>query len=159
PVALSFDANLTQLAGDKALIRFPDRLEAGWYVAEITGERPAQAVVQVTAISAWSAGLSDRTVVWGNDGANHAAVAGAGVRVEGGAAIGKTDGRGLVNAPTPDAIIPPTEGAATVAGSNLLRVTAPSGAAVFVPFDRSGPEHEDLGGYDKASGADTTYWS
>ncbi len=160
PVALSFDATLTRLVGDRALIRFPDRLDAGWYVVEIPGPRAVQAFLQVTALSAWSAVLVDRTVVWVNDVATRHAVPDATVRLDGGPTIGRTDARGLVNAPTPAAVLPPSDEDATTPASPLLRITTPSGAGVFVPFERSEGEYEYLGdSYGKSVQADPTFWS
>jgi hypothetical protein len=58
----SFTARLEPLRDDALLLPMPVALDEGWYVLEIPGDRPAQAFLQVTPVSAWVSVMGDRTV-------------------------------------------------------------------------------------------------
>ena len=163
PVVARFEAKLEALVENTSLVRFPDRLDEGWYVIEIPGARVAHAFLQVTPISAWVSVLSDRTVVWVNDVTTGGAVRDATVAVDGGAFVGRSDASGLAIAPTPSVLVPPAavdpEDAATLA-SPILRVTSPAGKSVLVPFGVVGNGDTYRGEwYEKSAPADATYWS
>ena len=136
-VTQRFDAEPEPIAdSDERILRFPDRLAVGWYIVEIAGARSAQAFLQVTPVSAWVTVAIDRTVVWANDTATGAPIAGATAEVVGGTKLGTANRDGLLLAATPTALIPPAE----IGKSDrrdpgpLIVVRAPSGQAVLVPF-------------------------
>ena len=142
PRVMTFNAGLRALPGNADhIITFPARLPRGIYLVEAGVERPAQAILQVTEVSAWVAVLTDRTVAWVNDTATGGAIPGAGVRVAGGPALGETDADGMLDAPTPADLLPAANvPAAALQGrtpppSPILIVTAPTGHALLVPFD------------------------
>jgi hypothetical protein len=163
PVVASFTAAVEPLAdGNGGTIRFPERLPKGWYVAEIAGDRPSQAFLQVTSVSAWVSVLTDRTVVWVNDAATGGPIAAATARVREGATIGRSGADGLVIGPTPDALVPPAEaGDREVPDSPpLLEVEAPRGDVVLVPFEVAWDGDIYRGEWWEMTGsADATYWS
>jgi hypothetical protein len=163
PVTLRASVDLVALTDDTLVIRLPDSLAAGWYIVELPGPRPTQAMVQVTPISAWVTVLSDRTVVWTNDVTNGSPMRGATVRVEGGPVIGQSDAEGLITAATPSAIVPPAAvdpDAVPSASSPILRVTSPAGHSVLVPFGVAGSGEAYRGEWsEKSLQADSTYWA
>lgn len=163
PVVARFEATLEKLAEDTRLVRFPAKLDEGWYVIEIPGTRVAHAFMQVTPVSAWVAVLNDRTVVWVNDVSTGRAVRDATVTLLGGDLVGRSGAEGLAIAATPAAIVPPAavdpEDPATPA-SPILRVTSPAGKTVLVPFGVAGYGDTYRGEwYEKSAPADDTYWS
>ena len=163
PLAASFTATVEPLAdGNGGTIRFPEPLPKGRYVVEIAGDRPSQAFLQVTPVSAWVSVLTDRTVVWVNDVSTGGPVAGATARVFAGASIGRSGADGLVVGPTPDALVPPAEAGDREVPDTppLLEVDAPAGDAVLVPFEVAWDGDIYRGEWWEMTGsADSTYWS
>jgi hypothetical protein len=163
PVAATFTAALEPFRDDDVfVVRFPAALEPGWYIVDLGDESGAQAFLQVTRVSAWASVLSDRSVIWVNDVMTGTAIADAAVTVQGGGTLARSDGSGLAIGPTPAALVPPAaQGDSDTAFDQtpVLRVTAPSGATVLVPFGVAG----DLGyrgeWYEKSTPANETYWS
>jgi len=142
PRVMTFSAGLRSLPSNADhIITFPARLPLGWYLVEAGTERPAQAILQVTEVSAWVAVLTDRTVAWVNNTATGGAIPGATVRVADGPGLGETGADGMLDAPTPADLVPAATvpAAAYVAqappASPILIVTAPTGHALLVPFD------------------------
>ena len=163
PVVTSFTAKVEPLAdGNGGTIRFPEPLPNGWYIVEIAGDRPSQAFLQVSPVSAWVSVLTDRTVVWVNDTATGGPIAAATARVRDGATIGRSGTDGLVIGPTPDALVPPAEaGGREIPDSPpLLQVDAPGGDVVLVPFQVAWDGGIYRGEWWEMTGsADATYWS
>lgn len=119
------------------LVTLPAPLPRGWYLVDIGPAHDAQALLQVTEVSAWVSVLTDRTVVWANDTASGGPVRGASVDVLGGQSVGTTDADGLMVASTPSALVPQTtraEDGTIVDTPQVLTVTAPSGKSVLVPL-------------------------
>ena len=161
PVVAAFTAKLEPLIGELLLLRFPAPLDAGWYVVEIQGTRPAHAFLQITPVSAWVSVLSDRTVVWVNDVATHRALGGATVAVGTGGAFARSDADGLAIGPTQKELAPPAlAGDYTPPQYPILRVTSGSGDVVLVPFDVRGDSAAYRGEWsEKTESADETYWA
>ena len=142
PRVMTFSAALGTLpdVADQ-VITFPARLPRGWYLVEAGVDHPAQAILQVTDVSAWVAVLTDRTVAWVNNTATGAATQGADVRVAGGRSLGRTGSDGMLDAPTPADLVPTeSDPAATYLTQAappppILIVEAPNGHALLVPFD------------------------
>jgi hypothetical protein len=167
PRVMTFNAALRPLSGvADQIITFPARLPRGWYLIEAGTARPGQAILQVTEVSAWVAVLTDRTVAWVNDTATGRAIRGAAVRLVGGGSLGRTGSDGLLDAPTPAALIPPESDPATApmaqaaTQSPILIVEARNGHALLVPFDVDGQG----GGYRGEWGKDapsvrSAWWS
>lgn len=119
-------------------IRLPAPLEPGWYLVEIPRpDRPAQTVIQVTDIAAYSAVAKDRLVVWASDIASGAPLAGADVRVIGGDSLGLTDVDGLLIAKTPAAILA-VAGGSTEAKAQQLAIRTDDGRSLVVPVGMAG---------------------
>lgn len=142
---MTFSAALRVLPGYvDHIVTFPARLPRGWYLIEAGTDRPAQAILQVTDVSAWVAVLADRTVAWVNATGTGGAIPGAAVRVASGRSLGRTGSDGMLDAPTPADLIPPESdpAAASVAlaasPSPILIVEAQNGHALLVPFDVDG---------------------
>jgi hypothetical protein len=148
PRVMTFSPALRVLPGyADHIVTFPARLPLGWYLIEAGTDRPAQAILQVTDVSAWVAVLSDRTVAWVNDTGTGGAIADAAVRIAGGPALGRTGSDGMVLAPTPSDLWPTWpppwgEKAAAIEAARaaspfppILIVEAPGGHALLVPFD------------------------
>lgn len=167
PRVMTFTATLHTLSGaSDQVVTFPARLPRGWYVVEAGTDRPGQAILQVTDVSAWVAVLTDRTVAWVNDTATGGAIRGATVRLAGGSSLGRTGSDGLLDAPTPADLIPPESdpstmlGGQAIAASPILIVEARAGHALLVPFDVDGQG----GGYRGEWGKDapsvrSAWWS
>jgi hypothetical protein len=142
PRVMTFSAALRPLPGvADQVITFPARLPRGWYLVEAGTERPAQAILQVTEVSAWVAVLTDRTVAWVNDTATGGAIRDADVRVAGGRSLGQTGSDGMLDAPTPADLVPPESDPAAAyvtqaaPPSPILIVEARNGHGLLVPFD------------------------
>jgi hypothetical protein len=133
---LSFMAPLRDAARiPDQIVTFPRRLARGWYLVEVGGDRPAQAFLQVTEVSAWVDVLADRTVVWVNDVATGRPIGRAEVGIAGGVSLGRTGTDGLLVAPTPAALtadLVPDDPSAQVP---ILLVQALGGHTVLVPFE------------------------
>jgi hypothetical protein len=142
PRVMAFSAALRPLTGAAdQVITFPATLPRGWYLVEAGTDRPAQAILQVTDVSAWVAVLTDRTIVWVNDTTTGGAILGAAVRVAGGRSLGRTGTDGMLNAPTPADLVPAQSDPAAAyvtqpaPPSPILVVEARNGHALLVPFD------------------------
>ncbi|MEO8462841.1 MAG: Ig-like domain-containing protein, partial [Chloroflexota bacterium] len=163
PLALRFSPSLAALPDTSfRLIRFPEPLPVGWYVVQLPGPGGADAFLQVTTVSAWVSVMNDKTVVWANDVARAAPIAGATVAVSGSAPFATTDGRGVAIAPTPDALIPPAEAGGREVPVNppLLVVRSPRGEAVLVPFEVPFDPSVYRGEWwEQVASADATFWS
>jgi len=159
PVVATFTAQLEPLRDDVLLLRYPEPLDAGWYVLEIQGTRRAQAFLQITPVSAWVSVMSDRTVVWVNDVETHRALAGATVAVDGGRIFATSDAQGLANGRTPAAVVSPAADE-SMSTSPILRVTSSSGDVLLVPFNVTGDGAAYRGEWwEKTESANETYWS
>ena len=156
----SFTARLEPLRDDALLLPMPVALDEGWYVVEIPGDRPAQAFLQVTPVSAWVSVMGDRTVTWVNDVVTHGAIEGASVAVGGAGAFATSDADGLAIGDTPRALVPEAAGGEAGAVPPILRVTSPDGHVVLVPFDvgDDGPGYRGEW-WETTGSADETYWS
>jgi hypothetical protein len=142
PRVMAFSAALRPLTGAAdQVITFPATLPRGWYLVEAGTDRSAQAILQVTDVSAWVAVLTDRTIVWVNDTTTGGAILGAAVRVAGGRSLGRTGTDGILNAPTPADLVPAQSDPAAAyvtqpaPPSPILVVEARNGHALLVPFD------------------------
>lgn len=143
-------------------VRFPEALPRGWYVVQLDGRVPAQAFLQVTPVSAWVSEQVDRTVFWVNDVVTGRPITGASASYSSGGTLGPSDPDGLIVGRTPDPAEPPTEpgGSWTAPPVEIVRVEAPSGETVLVPFgpawsgSYSGDEWWNKGG-----SADLVFWS
>ncbi len=136
--------------GSERNVRLPRATGRGWYLVELGSDPPAQAVLQVTDIVGLVAARGDRVVAWANDARARGPVVGASVAVVGGAALGRTDGRGVLTAPTPASLV-------AAAGSVLVRMRAGDGRRVVVEL--VGPE--GIAARDEwtaASGPDRDAW-
>ena len=141
---MTFSASLgaTPGYGDR-VITFPARLPVGWYLLEAGTDRPAQAILQVTDVSAWVSVLTDQTVAWVNAIGAGGPIPGAAVSVAGGRSLGRTGPDGILVASTPAELLQPegdlstADVAPAVGPSPILVVEAPNGHAVLVPFDVS----------------------
>lgn len=135
----SFDADTTSIDDEDGFsIRLPAPLAPGWYIVEVPRpDRPAQTVIQVTDVAAYSAVASDRLVVWASDIATGGPLAGASVGVIGGDALGVTDADGLLIAKTPASILPVT-GGSTEARAQQLAIRTDDGRSLVVPVGIAG---------------------
>lgn len=106
-------------------LRVPFAPAAGWYLVEAGGERPSQAVLQVTDVLGMAGAREDSLVAWVNDGRSTGPVAGATVEVVGGARLGRTGADGTLVAVTPAAL-------AAAGGPVLVRMRAPDGRRVIL---------------------------
>lgn len=124
--------------GGDSVVRLPSTLPRGWYLVDIGPDHDAQAVLQVTEVSAWIAVLTDQTVVWANDTVTGKPITGATVALLDGTTIGSAKADGLMVAATPEALVPPsaqTDPAKLDTAPPIMVVTAPSGRSVLVPFE------------------------
>ncbi|MFO7532951.1 MAG: alpha-2-macroglobulin family protein [Candidatus Limnocylindrales bacterium] len=105
-------------------------LSAGWYVLVIPardGSGPgSQLILQVTDLSAYAHVTTTSSLFWVNDVGTGSPVHDAQVRLVGGPVLGRTDARGILQAPTPDAL-------ATEVPTPLVLVRS-GDAAVYLPF-------------------------
>ncbi len=163
PVVATFSSPVEPLPDSTfGVIRFPEPLAEGWYIVEIQGQRPTQAFLQSTPVSAWVSVLTDRTVTWVNDVRTAKPIKDAEIALAGGAKLGTSDASGLMVATTPDALIPPAEAGdrAIPDGPPVLVVRAPGGHSMLLPFgvgDGSGVYRGEW--FEKSTSADATYWS
>jgi hypothetical protein len=129
------------LGGDTAVLRIPVKLAQGHYVATVSQPGPAaQVLLQVTNLSAFAQTATDTTVVWVNDFALDAGLAGAKVAVVGGPALGTSAAGGILRVATPDALrvdtgLPWYD--ESFRAANLLAVTAADGRRLLVPLGLS----------------------
>lgn len=162
PVVTRFTATLeTAIDPQARTFRFPEPLPVGWYAVELPGPPTAYAFLQVTPVSAWTAVLTDRTVVWANDVRTHAAISGATVSLLGKAPFATTDAHGLAVSATPDDLVPPAEanGRGVPDSPPLVVVRSPGGAAVLVAFDVGFYPGIYRGDWSETvTSADGTYW-
>jgi hypothetical protein len=103
PKLLSFSATVETAEGmSGSWIRFPERVEPGWYlvVFERAG-RDRQVFLQVTDLAVYIAVTSTDTLAWVNDVTTGKPVEGASVRFVGKSILGRTDGDGVASGPTP----------------------------------------------------------
>jgi hypothetical protein len=160
----TFTAKLTSNGEGNAdrVIRFPEPLAKGIYVVEVGAGKPSYAFLQVTPVSAWTSVLTDRTVVWVNDVVTHRPIKGATVALTGKAPFGTSDADGLVQAPTPDALIPPAEaeGRTVPDVPPFLEISSPAGDRLLLPFglDTNGDAYRGEW-WETWSSGDATYWS
>ena len=136
----------------------PQTLRAGWYVVQLGGSRPAQAVLQVTNVAAYLVVSQTRTLVWVNDLATKGPIAGATVAAEG-TTIATTNREGLADGATPTGIL-------NVEGSRcdrpcdpVVTVQTTDGRRVFLPVASTHDHLEWTGYFYEWSNADTVYWS
>ena len=158
---------LTKVAGIEATLRdangtlwttLPERLQAGWYLIEHPDARtPAQAVLQVTDVSAYLAVSDRRSVIWANDLATRQPIAAAAVE-SGGGALGRTDPNGLLLVDTPQGWSSSVLNACTEDCTPIVTV-ATGGRSAFLPVTgRSNPDGKGSL-YDEFDGAaDARYW-
>jgi hypothetical protein len=143
--------------------RLPARLPRGWYLVDAGPAHEAQAVLQVTDVSAWVSVLTDRTVAWVNDTVTGRPLAAAKVAVLGGRRLGVTDADGLMVADTVAELVPPAaspEDDERGAAGPILLVTARSGRSVLVPLGLPGETEIFRGEWWKDEPlADESWWS
>ena len=103
PLMLSFPATLETAEGMYgSWIRFPERVEPGWYLVVFEREgRDRQVFLQVTDLAVYVAVTSTETLAWVNDVTTGRPVEGASVRFLGRSILGRTDGDGVASGPTP----------------------------------------------------------
>ncbi len=135
----SFNADTTSINDWGGFsVRLPTPLEPGWYLVEIPRpDRPAQTVIQVTEIAAYSAVARDRLVVWASDIATGGPLAGASVGVIGGDSLGVTDTDGLLIAKTPASILA-AAGDSHDAQAKQLAIRTDDGRSLVVPVGIAG---------------------
>jgi hypothetical protein len=141
----------------------PARLPRGWYLVDVGPGHEAQAVLQVTEVSAWVSVLTDRTVAWVNDTITGRPLPAAEVAVLGGRRVGTTDADGLMVSGTLAELVPP----AALTGDDepgapgpILVVTARSGRSVLVPLGLPGETELYRGEWWKDEPvADESWWS
>jgi hypothetical protein len=151
----TFDARLTDKRSGWYILHVPTVLETGWYLIVVPrAGRDAQAVLQVTDLATYAVSSMTRTVVWLNDLATGAPVAGAAVRrADSGASdpLGRTDADGILDVPTPAAFHDESgDGWDSMAHALAIRTTDGRGV-VAVLGSRSGghyPTNDRYGGFD-----------
>lgn len=164
PLAVAFTATLEVLPdpyGDNprsVAVRFPAKLDRGWYAVEVEGSVPAYAFLQVTRVSAWVSVLTDRTVIWVNDVVAHQPIAGVTAALSGKTAFGTSGADGVLNARTPAALLP-----AAIAGSTIpapIVVVRDGRDALLVAFDAASDDSLYRGEWwENWASGDETYWS
>lgn len=161
-------------------VRFPAKLAHGWYAVEVEGSVPAYVFLQVTRVSAWVTVLTDRSILWVNDVVAHEPIAGATAALPGKAAFGTSGADGVLNAPTPAALLPAAIVNGDSAAASTLAVGAtPSGPtvaggttpppivvvrsgrdALLLAFDAASDDGVYRGEWwENFASADETYWS
>lgn len=148
PSAIVPTAGLTQVAEVEATVvgaegqravQIPVKLAAGAYILTLVQPGPPeQLLLQVTNLSAYTQVATGSTFVWVNDIASDVGVANAKVAIAGGANLGATGSDGLLQVPTPQALLKPTtrlfDEEAPAQEATLLTVTAPDGRSLVVPI-------------------------
>ena len=159
PLQRVVDADLTLRAIANAFfVELPDRLAAGWYLVDETdGARPAQQVLQVSDVSGYLAVSDTRTIVWTHDLATGRPIAGA-TASAGTAAIGRSNANGLVDGPTPAALLPEAGASCKPTCEPVVVVRAADGRSVFLPAATGLNQQFDKGGY-VFWDADPGWWS
>jgi hypothetical protein len=139
----------------------PTPLEAGWYLVEIPRpDRSAQTVIQVTDLAAYAAVATDRLLVWANDVASGAPLAGASVAIIGGAALGLTDADGLLVARTP-AAVRAAASRSDGATAQQLAIRTADGRSLVLPVGMAGNRGgylSDVYGYGENRDVAADYW-
>lgn len=134
PLAVRFTATLEPIPSPYGegisdwAVRFPARLDRGWYAVEVGGSRPAYAFLQVTRVSAWVSVLTDRTILWVNDVVAHQPIDGATAALAGKAAFGTSRADGILNAATPSALLPAAASAPDASAASLYAIGAGGGS-------------------------------
>ena len=119
-------------------LQLPVKPDPGWYLVVLpNGNRPAQAVLQVTDLAGYVLTSRTRTTAWVNDLATQSAVAGASVDVVGGPSLGRTGSDGLVTAATPASLINVWNDSG-VRSPHLLTITARDGRTLLAPLGMDG---------------------
>jgi len=143
-------------------LRFPFAPQAGFYVLTIVQEGPpAQLLLQVTNVASYALTGTKDTVVWVNDLATGAALAGASVAIARGATIGRTEANGLLRVATPasfhDAAAPNGD---HQPDSRFLTVTASDGRRLIVPLGVRASSYSNgyEGPYAWDAGDDSANW-
>ncbi len=138
PLALSFNGSVGRLgdSGDGYVI-FPSRLAAGYYLVQAqTAAGPIQTWLQVTDVATYVATSELRTLVWVNDLAAKAPLAGATVRVAGATFSTSTGSDGVALFGTPASLLtlePGALGSEADTAGNLV-ITARDGRTGVVPL-------------------------
>jgi alpha-2-macroglobulin len=128
---LSFKANLREVEGMGLFLNFPQKLDAGYYLADVVrGSSRAQARLQVTDIASYTAVTTRGILVWLNDLQSKAPIAGAKVSLSGGASV-TTDASGVAVVETPAGLT--AEGRR--AGVQLLARVDGKEAVISLPSD------------------------
>jgi hypothetical protein len=166
PLAVSFTATLEPVPspyGDGPrdfAVRFPAKLDRGWYAVEVSGSVPAYAFLQITRVSAWVTVLTDRTILWLNDVVTHQPIAGATARLPGQAAFGTSGADGVLNAATPAALLPAAVAATDTTPIAPIVVVRAGGDALLLAFDAASDDGLYRGEWWENWGSgDETYWS
>lgn len=119
-------------------LQLPVKPDPGWYLVVLpNGNRPAQAVLQVTDLAGYVLTSQTRTTAWVNDLASQSPVAGASVDVVGGPSLGRTGSDGLTTVATPASLIDHWSDSA-VRAPHLLTITAPDGRTLLAPLGMDG---------------------
>ena len=176
PSAVVDTSKLTSVARVEANLResdfgwvfeIPVRLDGGFYILTIEQDgAPAQALLQVTNLSAYALTASHDMAVWVNDLRTGAPTAGADLAVVGGPAVGTTNANGLFHGPTPSMLLDPNGEAAAGdterfvrPAARFLSVHAVDGRRLLVPLGlpmSSGYFEED--GWWSGNPANQDYW-
>ncbi|HET7181829.1 MAG TPA: Ig-like domain-containing protein, partial [Candidatus Limnocylindrales bacterium] len=148
PSAVVETDGLTQVAEVKATLietdvqgalHIPVKLARGDYVLTLEQPGPpAQLLLQVTDLSAYTQVATSTTFVWVNDIPSDTGIANATVAIAGGASLGATAADGLLQVETPQPLLKPTgrlfDDEATPQQVTLLTVAAPDGRRLLVPI-------------------------
>lgn len=119
-------------------LQLPVKPEPGWYLVVLpNGNRPAQAILQVTDLAAYVLTSQTRTTAWVNDLATQSPVAGASVDLVGGASLGRTGSDGLSTVATPGSLVNQWSDSGSWS-AHLLTITAPDGRTLLAPLGMDG---------------------
>lgn len=131
----SFDATFESQSPDGyRVVRFPAVLPSGWYLVVVPRDgRDRQALLQVTDLTAYVLTSDTRTLAWANDRATGDPVAGAELLAPDGASIGSTAANGLLDIPTPAALMA-RPGAYGMGATTIATLVAPDGHRLLVPL-------------------------
>jgi hypothetical protein len=123
-------------------LNLPKSLAAGWYVIQLeSGERPMQAVIQVTDVSAYLAVSDTQTIVWANDVKSDRPIANATVEAAG-SSLGRTAANGLLEAATPTSLLD-AGSSSCPACPPIVRVATKDGRIAFLPVVSRERQSED----------------
>jgi len=166
PLAMTFDAKPQSLStrGQEFFVLFPAPLPSGFYLVEATSDgKKGQAWLQVTDIATHVSVSRTKTLVWVNDAAAQAPLAGAMLTLSDGSYLATTDEQGVAFFDTPPSLLQTSAqeyGYKEVAIVQDLVVTDSGGRQALVPLKPSSSSEMSGGfsayGYDRGS---DLYWN